>query len=269
MIDERKVALMTKLEIFENKERDKSLVMSRFYKNDYVRFNVLKTIVAATVVYWLAIGMYAYMGFDQILTKINSVDYFEVMYKLLGGYVAFCVCYYLFATLLYNYRYYKAKKGLIKYNVNLKKLIELEDGGASKGKVVENSDLSAPVAEKKPLYENTQDEETVIAQPRPARQTVSRSDMVKQRMLAEEKRKEQEIIENVKKRNERIAAQNEEKLRQERLLQQERQRIQERRKQLEREQMEKIRNARMNQIERENHEYMYSQHDNSKTGGEE
>lgn len=268
MIDEKKVALMTKLEIFENKERDKSLVMSKFYKNDYVRFNVLKTIVAATVVYWLAIGMYAYMGFDQILQKINSVDYFDVMYKLLGGYVAFCVCYYLFATLVYNYRYFKAKKGLINYNVNLKKLIELEDGGASKGKVVDNSDLSITAVEKKPL-ENVQNEGDVVSNPRPARQTVSRSEMVKQRMLAEEKRKEQEIIENVKKRNERIAAQNEEKLRQERLLQQERQRIQERRRQLEREQMEKIRNERMDQFERENHEYMYSQNDNSKTGGEE
>lgn len=278
MIDEKKVALMTKLEIFENKERDRSLVMSKYYKNDYVRYNVLKTIVAATVVYWLAIGMYAYMGFDDILAKINNVDYFGVMYKLLGGYVMFCVVYYLFATLVYNFRYMKAKKGLIKYNVNLKKLIELE-GGNVRGKLVKNSDLSAAVSDAVTDFdepednmsgadESIDDEDVIVAKPTPARNTVSRSDMIKQRLMEEEKRKEQEIIENVRRRNERIAAQNEEKLRQERLAEQEKKKIQERRKQLEREQMERIRNERMNQVERENHEYMYSQNDNNHIGGD-
>ena len=43
MVDEKKTILMTKLAIFEKHEKNKSLVVSKYYRSDYVRYNVLKT----------------------------------------------------------------------------------------------------------------------------------------------------------------------------------------------------------------------------------
>ena len=42
MVDEKKTILMTKLAIFEKHEKNKSLVVSKYYRSDYVRYNVLK-----------------------------------------------------------------------------------------------------------------------------------------------------------------------------------------------------------------------------------
>lgn len=252
MVDENKVRLMTKLAIYEKNESNRSLVMSKYYKNDYVRYNVLKTLVASTIVYWCVVGSYVFMEFDTILAKINEIDYFEIMYSLLGGYVAFCLLYFVFATFLYNYRYNKAKKGLIEYNVNLKDLIKADDGEAYAGKVVENSELELAMEDSA-----AKSESTYSSIQNNSKSTVSHSKILKQRMQQQEKVKEQQIIENVKRRNERLAAQNEAKLRQQEKLESERRRIQERRKQLERQQLDKLRNERMHRMSqtRDNHEY--------------
>lgn len=200
MIDEKKVRLMTKLAIYEKREANKGLAISKYYKSDYVRYNVLKTWVAATVVYWTIIAAYVFMKFDDLLAKINEIDYFNVMYKMLGGYVVVCLVYYLFSSMVYNYRYSKAKPGLVKYNSNLKKLIALEGGGPVRRKVVERPDVVV-IEDDFEGFENNYDEQ------RQARNVVRRSDMVKQRLAQEERLKEKEIIKNVQARNERLAAQ--------------------------------------------------------------
>ena len=87
MVDEKKVALMTKLAIFEKHESNDSLVLSKYYKNDYVRYNMLKTLISATIVYWSIVAAYVFMRFDQMLAEINKIDYFDLVYKLLLWYV--------------------------------------------------------------------------------------------------------------------------------------------------------------------------------------
>ena len=76
--------------------------------------------------------------------------------------------------------------------------------------------------------------------------------------MLEEEKKEQEIIENVRKRNERVAAKNEVLSRQQREAEEDKRRIRERRLQLEREQMERLKNERlrrMQEMNRQNHTY--------------
>ena len=254
MLDENKIKLMTKLAIYEKHETDGELVMSRYYKHDYVRFNVLKTLVAATVVYWTIVGAYVFMEFDSLLAKINDIDYFDLMYKLLGWFVAFALIYFAFASVLYNYRYIKAKPGLIKYNSNLKDLIELEGGPMHRTKVVKDSSIETSVSQ-------SVEKPRTGAGTTPKRQTVNRTQIVQQRMQQQEKSREQQIIENVKMRNERIAAQNQARIKREQEVEEERRRIQERRKELERAQLEKIRNQRMQQMARQNHTYQNSNAD--------
>ncbi|MDE6024631.1 MAG: hypothetical protein K2G45_04180 [Lachnospiraceae bacterium] len=247
MIDENRVKLMTKLAIYEKKEGHRAVPMSKYYKKDYVRYNVLKTWVAATVVYWSVFAAYIYMSFEDVLTKINELDYFDIMYKLLLGYAAFCVIYYLFSSMVYGYRYEKARKGLSVYNGNLKKLIAVESGEDISNKVV--------------VSENDDFEETVEPEVNPvAKQKirVSRTELMRNQQELEEKKKEQQIIENVRKRNERIASQNENLLRQQRQVEEDKRRIRERRQQLEREHMDRLRMQRMQQMQQQQN-YSYSQ----------
>ena len=139
MVDEKKTILMTKLAIFEKHEKNKSLVVSKYYRSDYVRYNVLKTWVAVTVLYWCVIAGYIFMTFDSILEKLNDLDYFAVVYKMLGGYVIICAIYFLFAFILYNYRYKKARNGLVQYNINLKELIHADDPPEMQRRMVDDT----------------------------------------------------------------------------------------------------------------------------------
>ncbi len=245
MVDENRVKLMTKLTIYEEKQMHKAIGMSRFYKRDYVRSNVLRTCVATTVVYWSVFAAYIYMHFEDVLAKINEYDYFDIMYKLLAGYVFFCAVYFVFSSLVYGYRYEKAKTGLAEYNGNLKRLIAIDSGEEPIVKVVDdNARVSGEM--------NTQ--RTDANQ----KLKVNRMELMRKQQRLEEEKKEQEIIQNVRMRNERVAAKNEVLSRQQREAEEDKRRIRERRLQLEREQMERLRNERlrrMQEMNRQNHTF--------------
>lgn len=247
MVDEKKVALMTKLAIYEKHEDSRNIVVSKYYESDYVRYNVLKSLVAATVVYWTIVGGILFMKFDTVLAKINDIDYFGAMYKLLGGYVVVCLIYFAISSILYRYRYMVAKPGLFKYNSNLKDLIELEGGPAHKAHVRRNADISNVQPEVQKSAKND-------------RGNVSRMAMIRQREEEVQDIKNQQILDNVKKREERLALQNAERDRQQRLREQEQKRIMERRKALERQQVEQLRNERMKEMTRQ--DYQYRQNNN-------
>ena len=127
MLDEEKIRLMTQVSIYEKNEEFGSLVLARYYREDYVRLGCIKTILVATVTYWLIVAVYVFYRFEEILREINNMDYFSVIGKLMLGYVGFAAIMFTFAFLIYHIRYQTAKKGLIRYNRNLKKLIEMEE----------------------------------------------------------------------------------------------------------------------------------------------
>jgi flagellar biosynthesis GTPase FlhF len=247
VVDEKKVRLMTRLAIYEKKEKDKGLIRSKYFQGDYVRYNVLKTMVSSTIVFWGVLGYYAFMNFDSLLAKVSDVDYFDVMYKLIGWYVTFCVIYFLIASLLYNYRYEKSKRGLISYNSDLRDLIELEGGPMHHSKLVRED--SRTVGAEQSL-KNDSDRGSVPRTASTARTSVNRSELVRQRQQEQDKLREEQIKKNAA----RLAAQAEERDQKERQAAADREKIQERRKQLEREQLERIRREQQ-QMMRENYTY--------------
>ena len=256
MIDQEKVSLMTKLAIYEKREKKNGLVLSRFFETDYVRYNILKTWVASTVAYWLIVACYTFLHFDEILGKVNDIDYFDLMYKLLGGYVLFVFVYFVFGTFVYHIRYEKVKGGLVEYNGNLRKLIELDENPGGKVKAsaqVENIALSAaPTGNRKAAGNQT-------------RGRVSRMDMVNARLAEEQEAKKQEIIANVNRLNEKREREQAEEAKRRREIEMERERVRARRRALEEQQMARVRNAQDPSV-REDHTYLGN---NNRPGGNE
>ena len=125
MLDEEKIKLMTKVSIYEKNEELDDLVLSRYFKEDYVKYGCLKTIVIMTICYWICIALYVLINFEKVMNEINSMDYFRVIYVLLGGYVITIAVFFIYAFIVYNYKYSKAKPGIIKYNHYLTRLIKL------------------------------------------------------------------------------------------------------------------------------------------------
>ena len=127
MLDEEKIRLMARVTMYEKNEEFGSLVLARYYREDYVRLGCIRTVLVATVTYWLIVATYVIYRFEELLRDVNNMDYFSVIGKLMLGYVGFCAIMYIFAFLIYHIRYQSAKKGLIEYNRNLKRLIKMAD----------------------------------------------------------------------------------------------------------------------------------------------
>ncbi|MBQ8166271.1 MAG: hypothetical protein IJZ96_04450 [Lachnospiraceae bacterium] len=199
MIDENKVRLMTKIAIYEKKEENRNLMVSKYYKSDYVRYNVLKTLIAATIAFWAVIGAYVFIKFDELLSKVSEVDYFDVMYKLLGAYVFVCLGFFFFAQIVYSYRYSMAKPGLIRYNANLKKLIEYYGGKKKKKK-------KTPAKVVGTVVEDGFDVEFEEAPEQAAPKVkIKKTDMISKRKQQEDEARNQQIIENAQRRKEWLA----------------------------------------------------------------
>ena len=199
MIDENKVRLMTKIAIYEKKEGNRNLMISKYYRSDYVRYNVLKTIVAATVAFWSIVGAYAFIEFDDLLAKVSDVDYFDVMYKLLGAYVFVCLGFFFFAQIVYSYRYSMAKPGLIRYNVNLKRLIESYGVKKKKKKKAPSKVVGTVVDDSLELeLDETPQQST-------AKVKIKKTDMISKRKQLEEEERNKQIIENAQRRKEWLA----------------------------------------------------------------
>ncbi len=127
MVDEEKIKLMTQLAIYENGEGKKEIPISKYYKRDYVKYNMLKTVVMATVGYGLiALGV-VMINAESLLNKINDIDYVLVVYVLLASYLGFILIYCIASKIIYSKRYDRVKPNIIIYNHNLKKLIKYYD----------------------------------------------------------------------------------------------------------------------------------------------
>lgn len=210
MIDENKVRLMTKIAIYEKKEENRNLIISKFYKSDYVRFNVLKTLIAATVAFWSIVGAYVFIKFDDLLAKVSEVDYFDVMYKLLGAYVFVCLGFFFFAEIVYSYRYSMAKPGLIKYNVHLKRLIESYGGKKRKKKKTPSKVVGTVVEDELELeLEDAPQQNNTVK--------IKKTDMISKRKQQKEEERNQQIIENAQRRKEWLARKAAEKAESDRL----------------------------------------------------
>ena len=97
MVNEEKVKLMTKLAIYENTKGKKQLNISKYYKRDYVRFQMFKTAVSSTIAFMILLFAYCMLNAEQLLLKLNDLDFLGVAAKVGVLYVVFLVIYMLVA----------------------------------------------------------------------------------------------------------------------------------------------------------------------------
>lgn len=134
MVREENVKLMSRIAIYEKRDGKREIPINNFYKKDYVRVNVLKTIVSATIVYVLVLALTAIYKMDYILANILKVDYRKLVFYLLVIYGIWILVYWSAARILYAKIYEDSRSNIIIYNHNLKKLQEAAQKEAVKTK---------------------------------------------------------------------------------------------------------------------------------------
>lgn len=126
MINNEKVSLMTKLAIYEEKNSE-DIKLSKYYKSDYIRHNVLKTIISVSFAYVCVLILILFYNLEEVLAKAFELNYTMLGIEIFVSYFVLIVIFTLISFMIYSEKINRSRKSLMKYHRGLKQLIRIYD----------------------------------------------------------------------------------------------------------------------------------------------
>lgn len=122
MLNEKKIRLMTKLALYEESEGKEEMKMDRYYRIDYIRYQVLKSVLCVTIGYILILlAVFIYQS-EYMLDNITTIAYKQTGMYIILVYL-FLILFYSFITGVISYFHYERSKKKMKwYKKHLKTL---------------------------------------------------------------------------------------------------------------------------------------------------
>lgn len=127
MINEEKVRIMTRCAAYEKSRGKIELPMAGYFKSDYVKFNVWKTLLAVIVAFIIVTGIFLIAYYEEVFAELNQMHFKKLGFMVGSLLFAVLLIYYFIARLIYAYRFEKARKGVTVYYRDLKRLKALYD----------------------------------------------------------------------------------------------------------------------------------------------
>lgn len=125
MLDEKKIKLMTKIAIYEKKERKDLEIASKSFKVDYVTMQMIYTAVAATMGYFCLVALYVLGNLEDLFLNAGSIDFPKLIESAIRNYVLCLIVFLVIALFFYSQKYDKAFRKVKKDFTNLKNLSKL------------------------------------------------------------------------------------------------------------------------------------------------
>ena len=128
MINENKVAVMTRMAAYEAGDGKKNQTVCNYFRGDYVGFQMLKTWIAVTIAFCIMCGVYLLFQMDSIMTDFYSIDLIAFAKKFVFAYVILCVVYLFAAFVIAQRRYGLAQRATVRFGKELEELDGRSDG---------------------------------------------------------------------------------------------------------------------------------------------
>lgn len=122
MLNEDRIVLMTKLASYEKREGKKNMAIGKYFRGDYLTWNVLKSVVSATIAFFIGFGLYLLYNIESLLENLYNMDFLLFAKNSISIYVVFVVVYCCLTYIIFTFRYARARKNIRRYYQNLKKL---------------------------------------------------------------------------------------------------------------------------------------------------
>ena len=132
MINIRKTLLMTKLALYETGEGREDIRLSKYYKTDYVRLQILKTVLAVTIGYILILLMVGLYKSEYLIAEAVNLDYRAIGITVLVIYIILLTIYIVGTIIGYSIKYDLSRGKLTRYFrlLNIMKKIYREEEGS-------------------------------------------------------------------------------------------------------------------------------------------
>ena len=121
MLNNHKIRLMTKLAIYEKEDGKEDIRLGKYYRVDYVRYQLLKTIVAVTCGYLILVLLTILYNMEYLIAEAVKLDYAAIGRTMLGIYLVLLLAFSGIAVLGYTIKYNRSRKKLAKYYRMLKR----------------------------------------------------------------------------------------------------------------------------------------------------
>ncbi len=122
MVREERVALMAKMQAYEDRGGKKDIAITSWFRGDYIGAQVLKSVICMTIASALFFAGYVFYHMEQFMKDLYHTDWVAYAGTLAVRYAILVAGYAVITYLIYAYRYVKAKKNLKKYYGKLKEL---------------------------------------------------------------------------------------------------------------------------------------------------
>jgi hypothetical protein len=116
---------MTKLALYEGKEGKEDIRLSKYYKTDYVRYEIIKSIICATLGYALILLLIFLYRSEYIIANAVTLDYKSIGVYILGIYIMIVSAYGLGTAVAYSIKYDRSRKKLSRYYKLLQRLSKI------------------------------------------------------------------------------------------------------------------------------------------------
>ncbi|MBD5450057.1 MAG: hypothetical protein HDR28_07875 [Lachnospiraceae bacterium] len=125
MLNEKRIILMTKMASYEANEGKKNVTIGSYFRSDYIGWQVLKSIISATIAFVVVFGMYIFYDFEIFMADIYKMDLLEFAKRVLTMYLWTIGGYAVISYLVYAIRYNRAVRSLKVYYMNLRRLSDM------------------------------------------------------------------------------------------------------------------------------------------------
>ncbi len=119
---------MTKLASYESGEGREYAATNKYFRGDYMAFQILWAFICGTISYFLLLALYVLYGFEDFMQDIYKMDILVYAKNILVWYGVFIVSYLVLTYIIYSLKFRKARKNQKVFQMNLKKLSAMYQG---------------------------------------------------------------------------------------------------------------------------------------------
>lgn len=122
MLSKKKIKIMFLMASYEKGIGKKDLDRVKFYKNDYIRLNILRTVVYVSIAYLLILGLIVMYNIEYVVKNALSIPYTTIGIYAVTGYALLTILYVFITLIVCSVRYDCSRKRVRKYFKYLKYL---------------------------------------------------------------------------------------------------------------------------------------------------
>jgi hypothetical protein len=124
MIQVEKLKTMTQLALYEKKQGKKDFSVFRYRREDYIQFEKIKTVIAATAAFLIIGGFLATWNIEVILSHFDTYDYKQIGAAILVAYLVFLIFYVRIVANQSRERYNTIRPRMRRYHRNLSQMTQ-------------------------------------------------------------------------------------------------------------------------------------------------